>query len=235
MPRITTTRSAETSITVSSPETSVAAPPKRWCWLLSLLFGGPVSGDSVKTTLHIQSSPKAIWNQILFYEEISAPPPALLRALIPRPLRTLGDKTTPGSIILCTYQRGHLFKRITALHPGSLIEFEVVEQKLGIETCITARSGSYRIRRTPRGVEVALTTNYKSTLHPRPLFRLLEKLAIHQLHRHILNGMRNALAPANAQALPVFAECTEPVGVCRSNNRYGGEEVCTISHSHSRP
>ena len=211
------TRSAETPIAVPSPATG--APPKRWCALLALLFGGRPASGSVQTKLHITASPETVWKQILFYEEISATPPLLLRALIPRPLHTSGDKTTPGSTILCTYRRGHLLKRITALDPSRLIEFEIIAQKLGIESCVTARSGSYRIRRTARGAEVSLTTNYQSHLHPRPLFRPLERFAIHQLHRHILSGMRKAVAPVSAQALPVLAECAAQAGVYPAKNQ----------------
>ncbi len=226
------TRSVETPIAVPSPATPAPAPPKRWCALLALLFGGAPASNSVQTKLDITASPEAVWKRILFYEEISATPPLLLRALIPRPLHTSGDKTTSGSTILCTYQRGHLLKRVTALEPPRLIEFEVVAQKLGIESCVTARSGSYRIRPTPRGAEVVLTTNYQSHLHPRPLFRPLERLAIHQLHRHILNGMRQAIPLPAALAFP--AECPVPVSVSHPNNSYRGAKVCTISHSHSR-
>lgn len=231
---ITTTRCPEAPIAVPAPATPAPAPPKRWCALLAMLFGGRPASDSVQTKLHIPASPEAVWKQILFYEEISATPPLLLRALIPRPLHTSGDKTTPGSTILCTYQLGHLLKQITALEPVRLIEFEVVAQKLGIESCVTARSGSYRICPTPRGAEVVLTTNYQSHLHPRSLFRPFERLAIHRLHRHILNGMRHAVAPASAQALPVLAECRAPAGVYPAKNLYRGENVCTTSHSHSR-
>ena len=234
VPIITMTRSVETPIAVPSPATPAPAPPKRWCALLALLFGGRPASDSVQTKLHIAASPEAIWKQILFYEEISATPPLLLRALIRRPLHTSGDKTTPGSIILCTYQRGHLLKRITALEPSRLIEFEVVTQKLGIETCVTAKSGSYRIGHTLRGAEVVLTTNYQSHLHPRPLFRPLERLAIHQLHRHILNGMRQAVATPAALPFAFPAECPVPVSVSHPNNSYRGAKVCTISHSPSR-
>jgi hypothetical protein len=201
------------------PVTPKSVPRKLWCSLLSLLFGGQAASESVQTKLHIRASPETLWNRILFYEEISSPPPLLLRALIPEPVRTEGDKTTPGSTILCTYKQGHLVKRISVLETRRLLAFEVVEQHLGIESCIVAKSGSYKIRHIPAGTQVLLTTNYDGHLRPRPLFRALEKLVIHQLHRHVLSGMRDAVAPASSPVLPVCAECAAPTRAYRSNNQ----------------
>lgn len=220
----------------AEPQPAIAglAPQKPWCSLLALLLRGRAASESVETKLRLRASPETIWNHLLFYEEILSPPPLLLRALIPQPVRTEGDKTTPGSTILCTYRQGHLVKRITAFETRSIIAFEVVEQELGIESCVLAKSGSYRLRRCPAGTELLLTTNYQAHLRPRPFFRPLEKLAIHRLHRHILNGIRRVIASSSTQAVPVLAECAVPVGVYPARSLDLGEEVCTISQSPSR-
>jgi len=129
-------------------------------------------------------------------------------------------------------------KRITAIEAPRCIAFEIVEQELGIESCIVAKSGSYAIRRTRHATEVLLTTNYQSHLHPRSLFRPFERLAIHQLHRYILNGMRHAIALPLEESCATPAECPSPVSAYHLQNAYPktyrGEEVCTMSPSPSR-
>ena len=94
-----------------------------------------------------------------------------------------------GATVECSYSRGSLRKRITVLERPRLVRFEVIEQNLGVERCVTTVEGSYEIRSNGGGSEVALTTKYRGHLRPRWLWRPLERLLAHRLHRHILAGM----------------------------------------------
>lgn len=85
-------------------------------------------------------------------------------------------------------------KRITAVEQLRLIQFEVVEQRLGIEGCVIALDGSYEIRRDSRGSDIILITKYRAFLRPRRLWHPLERLLMTQLHKHVLNGMRSSLS-----------------------------------------
>jgi hypothetical protein len=80
-------------------------------------------------------------------------------------------------------------KRLTLLDRPRLVRFEVIEQSLGVERCITTVEGSYEIDPAGPGAEVGLTTRYRGHLRPRWLWRPFERLLAHQLHRHILDGM----------------------------------------------
>jgi len=171
---------------------STLVPPVKeriWCRLANFLCGSAASDESVATRACIETAPESIWGEMAFYEEVPGKPPMLLASLL-SPLGTEGDKSQVGGLVICRYQQGNLVKRITALEKPYFIGFDVIKQRLGIERCAIARSGSYRIRRRGAGSEVILTTNYQALLYPRWLWRPLEKLALHELHSHILNGMR---------------------------------------------
>jgi hypothetical protein len=160
--------------------------------------------DAVETVVRFRASPEAVWQGMLFYEEVPRRPTPFLRMFLPMPLRTEGDKTRVGATIACTYEDGYLEKRITAAEPARAVRFDVVVQELGIEDCISMGEGSYDIHPEAQGSEVVLTTRYRGHLRPRWLWRPFERFLAHRLHHHILDGMRATLeAPmADVRALP---------------------------------
>jgi hypothetical protein len=70
------------------------------------------------------------------------------------------------------------------------VSFDVLVQRLGVEDCISMTGGSYEMRASGGGCDVVLTTAYRGHLRPRWLWRPFEHYLAHQLHRHILDGMR---------------------------------------------
>jgi len=202
---------------------------RRWNWLFSSIFAREAVTEAVTTRVHFNASPEAIWNRILFYEEVRAHPPLLLRLFLPQPTRTEGDKTRVGATVRCVYAAGNLVKRITAVQPPTSLRFDVIEQKLGIEACVLTLSGSYEIHTSDGATCVELTTRYRAYLHPRVLWRPVEALLVRQLHRHILRGLRanefcgeSILRPAVSNRLALPPNCAHP-----------GDLTCTTSESHS--
>src|SRR5271157_490232 len=178
--------------------------------LVSWLCARRAVSEAVTTRVHFNASPEVLWNHIMFYEELPGRPPFLLRALLPHPVRTEGDKTRVGATVRCEYRGGDLVKRITAVKPHHSLQFEVIEQRLGIEDCVMAVNGSYDINCRGDGSEVVLTTNYRAYLRPSWAWRPLEKLLVSQLHRHILDGMLisvASIADADPMEHLVAADC----------------------------
>jgi hypothetical protein len=157
------------------------------------LFAGDPVSETVATRVHFRAGPEAVWNSVVFYEDVPGAPPFLLRALLPRPLRTEGDKTRVGARVRCVYRESDLVKRITLVKPARVLKFEVVEQNLGIEGCVLTQGGSYQFFPCGDGTDVALVTEYRAFLHPRHLWRPVEARAVRSLHRHILDAVRAAL------------------------------------------
>ena len=173
-----------------------------WYRLVSWLFARQGVSEVVATRIRFNASPEAVWNHIMFYEEVPGRPAFLLRALLPYPVRTEGDKTRVGATVRCAYSGGDLVKRITHVEPPHLLQFEVIEQRLGIEGCILTRGGSYQISMRGEASDVVLITNYRAYLRPRYLWRPLEALLVSQLHNHILRGVRAAVLPRKSSHSP---------------------------------
>ncbi len=168
--------------------------PRECLWALGRLFPSNPTVDAVTTRAAFEIAPEEVWQRIMFYEEVPHRPPLLLRMFLPTPVKTQSSDKQVGAIVECTYSRGSLMKRITTLDPPRLVRFEVVEQSLGVERCITTVEGSYEIAPAGAGAQVALTTRYRGHLRPRWLWRPFERVLAHQLHRHILGGMGAARA-----------------------------------------
>ena len=203
-------------------------PGAGWYRLVSWLFARKAVSEMVPTRVHFNASPEAVWNHIMFYEEVPGRPPFLLRALLPCPYGTEGDKTRVGATVRCVYKGGDLVKRIDTVEPLHLLQFEIMEQRLGIESCIVTRGGSYQIHTCGDATDVVLVTNYHAYLHPRCVWRPLEVLLVRQLHRHILRGVSASVFPRDPAVCPAVAERLTPQ--CASS----GDLACIASPSRSR-
>lgn len=162
--------------------------------------------DTVQTMMTLDATPEDVWAAMLFYEEIPRRPSALLRWVLPVPVRTQGEKTRTGATIECTYDGGHLEKRITGVDAPRAVRFDVTLQALGIEECILMTGGSYELRAVGDRTELVLTTRYHGRIRPRWLFRPFERFVAHRVHRHILNGMRAVLEGAREPAGAALAK-----------------------------
>jgi hypothetical protein len=192
--------------------------------LVSWLFARDGVRQAVGTRVHLDASPEIVWNHIMLYEEIPGQPPFLLRTLLPQPVRTEGDKSRVGAMVRCAYREGYLVKRIASVEPPHFLQFEIIEQRLGIEGCTVTLGGAYQIHPCDNAADVLLTTNYQAYLHPRFLWRPLEALLVHQLHNHILDGIRRAILLANRGVLAAVAktqapQCTSPRGLAWTVSR----------------
>jgi hypothetical protein len=172
----------------------------------------------------VDASPESVWKHLTLYEEVPGQPPFLLRALLPHPVRTAGDKTRAGAIVRCVYKEGDLIKRIARVEPPHVLQFEVIAQRLGMEGCALTLGGSYHISACQDATDVLLSTHYRAYLRPRFLWRPLEARLVHQLHQHILRGVRRAILLTNrgaaaAGAAPLTARCASPGGLAWTRSR----------------
>ena len=178
--------------------------------LASWLFAGDAMSEAVTTRVRLNASTETVWDRIMFYEEVPGRPPLILRALLSCPVRTEGDKTCVGATVRCAYRTGDLVKRITIVEPPHFLQFEVMEQRLGIENCALTLGGSYQLLACGDATDVVLTTNYCARLHPRYLWRPLETLLLSQLHSRILRGICAAALFRSPAALSAAVESRTP-------------------------
>jgi len=149
---------------------------------------------SIVTRMTFATSPAEVWRGLMFYEEIGRRPPIHLRLLLPVPIGTEGRISEVGDQAKCSYENGHLLKRLTRIDPGNLYEFEVAEQALRFGGGIRLSGGRYTLRELGDGrTEVALETRYISTRRPRWFWKPLEAWVCHAFHRHLLGSMRRKI------------------------------------------
>jgi hypothetical protein len=146
---------------------------------------------SVRTTMAFAAPVTRVWNGLLFYEQIDERPPLYLRVLLPVPLGTQKTEAVVGARVRCSYEGGHLVKRITELDPRRCYRFDVVEQTLVIGGGMTLSGGSYSLRERPDGrTEVAVTTRYARGRRPAWFWQPVEAAVCHLFHRHLLAAVR---------------------------------------------
>jgi len=154
-----------------------------------VVASGHTSEETVVTRMHFAAAPQRVWEGLQFYEEVRGTAPFPLNMFMPRAVRTEGKKDLAGNEVRCVYESGELMKRITLVDAPHTIEFDVIDQQLGIEGCAVARCGSYRLLAEGDGTELVATTHYASHLNPRWIWRPIERMIMHQLHGRVLKGM----------------------------------------------
>jgi len=152
---------------------------------------------AVVTFRNFSAPIEAVWQALMFYEEVTTRPPFLLRSFLPIPLASEGCKFEVGGEVTCRYVEGYLLKRVTQVIERRQFAFEVVEQNLVLRG-IRVLEGEYRLRDLSEGnTQVALSTRYQSPNHPRWLCRRIEAAMCHLFHRHILRAMQDVLRAEN--------------------------------------
>jgi hypothetical protein len=148
---------------------------------------------SVTTCQDFFAAPGAVWDALMFYEEIAEDRPLLLRRFLPTPIGTHGCKSEVGSDVKCQYVGGHLLKRVTRIIRGHHYAFDIVEQNLALGG-IRVLGGNYSLHKLSEDrTRIALATRYASPNHPRWLFGRLEAAVCHSFHHYILSAMRSNL------------------------------------------
>jgi hypothetical protein len=189
----------DTSTPSAPPPETAPAPAAGAGWRNRIVrsFAGGAVAELVETESLFTVPQQEAWRRIVFYEETPAPLRWPLCAVLPQPLGLRGNKTEAGSLVQCLYRGGSLVKQVTVMMPPRTLCFRVLHQNLGIEDGVRALDGYYELAPQGAGCRVTLATHYQSRMHPRWLWKPLEKLFLTQLHRHILASMQT---PAQAKA-----------------------------------
>jgi hypothetical protein len=177
----------------------ILAIPVVW----SVIEGRPANTlpiETVRTSRVIPVTPRAAWDSLMTYEEVTHAPPLLLRLELPQPLRVEGDLDAVGASRKCVYTDGFLVKRVVERTPESSLVFEVTEQAIETHDSVTLIDGGFAFEPHPSGTTVTLTTRYRPHLAPRFIWRPVEALVVRTLHAHVIEGIRIEAESSNAVA-----------------------------------
>jgi hypothetical protein len=156
---------------------------------------------AVSTDATFDATVDEVWRALQLYEEVGAEPPLLLRLGLPNPRGTRGSMSAVGDVKVCLYDKGQLTKVIVERTAPTHLGFVVTDQRIGFERSVRLTGGSFHLE--PLGAHrttVTLTTDYTALLRPRFAWSWAEDLAVHTLHRHVLNGMTSDLEAARRLA-----------------------------------
>ncbi|HET9856731.1 MAG TPA: hypothetical protein VFP99_02755 [Chthoniobacterales bacterium] len=153
---------------------------------------------SVITRQDFAASADAVWNALMFYEEVEESLLLVLRAFLPIPIGSQGCKSQVGNEIKCRYISGHLLKRVTQIVHGCTYSFEVIEQSLALRRGIKLLGGDYTLRKLSEDrTRVALTTRYQTPSRSLWFHRWFETAVCHSFHRHILGAIQTNVRRAS--------------------------------------
>lgn len=146
--------------------------------------------ESGSTTHVAAMTPVDAFSRLEFYEDTTGTPPRLLRIALPRPIRTVAGGFEVGDRTRCLYDTGYIVKEVTAVEPGVLYAFRVIEQVGVEEHAVDLVDGSFTFEPVDaRHTRITLTTGYRPKLSARLAWRPFEQAVIHALHRHVLRSM----------------------------------------------
>jgi hypothetical protein len=148
---------------------------------------------SVTTRQDFFAPADAVWDALMFYEEIATDRPFLLGRVLPTPIGTQGCKSQVGGEVKCRYVDGHLVKRVTHIVRGHNYAFEIIEQNLALGGIRLLGGGYTLCKLSEDRTRVALATRYASPNYPRWLFNRVEATVCHSFHQYILNAMQSNL------------------------------------------
>jgi hypothetical protein len=100
------------------------------CWEITHRIGIEASrardhSASFTTCQDFLAPREAVWEALMFYEEVTKTRPFILRRFLPTPIGTEGCKSEVGGEVKCRYVDGHLVKRVTRIVRGHNYAFEL--------------------------------------------------------------------------------------------------------------
>lgn len=150
---------------------------------------------SAKTSTSILAHHRDVWNKVGFYEHVNKQPGWLLRLSLPAPQEVDGQHNKAGDICRCRYSDGgFLTKRITAIEPGSRIDFEIIEQSIRYQDAIQLLGGYIEVDAIDEGQSmIHMVTYYHNLLTLETISSVFIDKVIKTMHRFVIDDMRAQL------------------------------------------
>ncbi len=156
---------------------------------------------SVTTSVAIAAPPQVVWEQVIAFPEITAPPAWYFSAGIAAPMRARIDGHGLGAIRHCKFTTGEFIEPITHWEPPYRLGFDVASQPLPmtewtpfsqlhpphLEAGFVSRRGEFRLEPlADGGTRLHGTTWYQIDVRPRLYWKCWADQMIHAIHYRVL-------------------------------------------------
>jgi hypothetical protein len=168
------------------------------------LVGPPAAEYCVLTTVEIAAPPEAVWPHVVAFPDLPRPTEWFFRCGIACPLRARIEGA--GAIRYCEFTTGNFVEPITAWDPPRRLAFDVTNQpdpmtELSFwrhvhpphlaEQSLRSRRGEFRLVALGGGrTRLEGRTWYTFDMHPQGYWTLWSDLAIHTIHRRVLDHIK---------------------------------------------
>ena len=160
----------------------------------------------VLTAVEINSPPAAVWPNVVSFPELPEPTDWFFRCGIACPLRARIEGSGVGAIRHCEFTTGDFVEPITVWDAPRRLAFDVVSQpdpmtELSFwrhvhpphlaEQSLMSRRGEFRLVDLGGGrTRLEGRTWYTFAMHPQAYWTLWSDLAIHKIHRRVLEHVK---------------------------------------------
>jgi hypothetical protein len=149
--------------------------------------------QTVSDTLVVNSSPKAVWNQLTSMENITARKTFLMKIGLPVPVSCSTEGEGVGGKRTCYFEHGFIEERITEWNSPYSMKFDIVEADVPGRPWLGFKDASYDISRAGSQTVVTRKTTIISRLAPAWYWRRLEAIGVHTEHNYLFEALEQKL------------------------------------------
>ena len=157
------------------------------------------------TTVDVAAPPGVVWNRVVQFKEIEAPPAWYFRGGIAYPIRATIEGKGVGAIRRCEFSTGAFVEPITIWDEPRRLAFDVTAQppplkELSIYSKVYAPHidgyfssdrGEFRLVALPGGrTRLEGHTWYSVSIYPQGYWRALSEVLLHKIHRRVLDQVK---------------------------------------------
>lgn len=223
------------SICVDSPRPDRDSRGMMWCMtglpllasLEHLALPDPVI--AVTTSVEISASPEDVWDVVIAFPEITAPPGWLFRTGIAYPVRARIDGSGVGAIRHCEFSTGAFVEPITDWDRPRRLAFDVSQQPEPmfeltpyrhihpphLTGSFRSERGEFRLVELPDGrTRLSGTTWYTVNIHPQTYWTIWTDILLHRIHARVLDHIK-VVVEGQATVAEKHSEPSRPVTLPR--------------------
>ena len=159
---------------------------------------------SVTTTMHINASPEAVWENVIAFPKLDDPEELLFKTGIAYPTNATITGTGVGAVRHCNFSTGSFVEPITVWDAPNLLKFDVEQQPAPMKELsfwdidaphlhdfFASQRGQFKLIRQADGTTLLEgTTWYRNNIRPNFYWNIWSDYIIHNIHNRVLKHIK---------------------------------------------